>query len=512
MKSEEFRQRKENLTTEQWEVLKKLLKGKTDLEIASSLKIEITTLRKHVERIYRVLGLSGEERKPRRIDLLALFAKYEPELLKINGEPGMKQIDIYKLNENRKDLLGITKTQNVPGNLLELLATNTRDKRILKAIARNPNTPLNSLVELSKDYLKEIGQNPALELILLENPGFIERIYYRVSLPGFHNDTIVPSWYYELAYRDNNFRVRAFVASNKNTPVRLLKKLSKDPFGCVRDEVASNKKTPINILKEMATSDLSYEVRRSAKISLAESFNTPIEMLEELSENCDFGIRLAVSKNVKTPNRILIKLSQDYDDWVREGVAENVIAPTKLLESLSRDLNENIRLAVAKNPMTSKYILEELTRDPFSLVRAEVARNSFISLQTILKLANDPSNLVREGVAKNIKTPDYILEKMAEDSDEIVRAGVAQNPFTPANILELLSQDEDLQVIIEVAKNPFTPKDTLKKLTSFEIYAVQYSAIESIKNKSSWNFRVKKICKLSFALGIKYYRWLRCWY
>lgn len=52
-----------------------------------------------------------------------------------------------------------------PVETLKKLAA-LEDRAILEAIASNPNSPLELLIQLAGDYLAEIGKNPALELIL----------------------------------------------------------------------------------------------------------------------------------------------------------------------------------------------------------------------------------------------------------------------------------------------------------------------------------------------------------
>lgn len=66
------------------DVLDRFLAGQTDVEIAQSLKIHEGTVRKHIADLCYVFNIDDEapgERRSKRADLLALFAKYKPELL-----------------------------------------------------------------------------------------------------------------------------------------------------------------------------------------------------------------------------------------------------------------------------------------------------------------------------------------------------------------------------------------------------------------------------------------------
>ncbi|MEH2336653.1 LuxR C-terminal-related transcriptional regulator [Nostoc sp.] len=75
------------LTERRREVLLKLLANEKDEAIANSLHIQKPTVRKHREEICKLFGLNNEfsdERRSKLPQLIALFAKYKPELLNQN--------------------------------------------------------------------------------------------------------------------------------------------------------------------------------------------------------------------------------------------------------------------------------------------------------------------------------------------------------------------------------------------------------------------------------------------
>ena len=74
----------ERLTPRRREVLLKFLVNESDEAIAQSLHIAKSTVRKHIEEICKAFDLTNDfsdERRSKRQDLVALFAKYKPELL-----------------------------------------------------------------------------------------------------------------------------------------------------------------------------------------------------------------------------------------------------------------------------------------------------------------------------------------------------------------------------------------------------------------------------------------------
>ncbi|MGB3694388.1 MAG: LuxR C-terminal-related transcriptional regulator [Spirulinaceae cyanobacterium] len=94
----QFNRAFEALTPRRKEVLKLLLAGVCDLEIAQSLHIAESTVRKHIEKICLSFEIHNEfpdERRSKRPELIALFVKYKPELLK--DEPSLVTVAAQEL-------------------------------------------------------------------------------------------------------------------------------------------------------------------------------------------------------------------------------------------------------------------------------------------------------------------------------------------------------------------------------------------------------------------------------
>lgn len=97
------------------------------------------------------------------------------------------------------------------------------------------------------------------------------------------------------------------------------------------------------------------------------------EILDQLSQDKDEGVRQYVAMNPNTSVEILIRLIMDEDVYVRGSVAENPSTPVEMLAELSRDEDNWVRYYVAKNPNTPVETLAELSRDED--VRQYVAEN-----------------------------------------------------------------------------------------------------------------------------------------
>ena len=172
----------------------------------------------------------------------------------------------------------IAENINTPAEQLRELADTEDDKAILAAIARNPNTPIDLLIELASKYLDEIGQNPALELILIEHPNFIADIYYELDDDKICSETFLPEWFIKLGSNHSESNIRYFIAINKSTSASYLQQLANDKNSYVRRGVAKNENIPVCVLEQLAKDEHKF-----VKKEIIKNPNTPISILEQLA-------------------------------------------------------------------------------------------------------------------------------------------------------------------------------------------------------------------------------------
>ena len=185
------------------------------------------------------------------------------------------------------DDLSIAENINTPAEQLVKLA-DTEDRKILAAIAKNPNTPIDLLIKLAGEYLNEIGLNPALELILVENPNFIADIYYEhfyyceEDYEDYESISILlADWFVKLAASHHDRDIRIYIASNKHTSALYLEKLATDESDRVRANVAHHKNTPPSILEKLSQYE---DVCGYVRGKVAGNINTPMYLLERLAK------------------------------------------------------------------------------------------------------------------------------------------------------------------------------------------------------------------------------------
>ena len=281
------------------------------------------------------------------------------------------------MSENLK----IAEYINTNAAQLRELANNIKDLAVLIAIAKNPNTPPDLLIELAyyKKWFNEIGNNPALELILIESPGLIEDIYYKIIFDDYTGDYYIynykyfplQTWFLELGLNHPNFEIRAVVAAeSENTPLSYLEKLAQDENSYVRASVAKNINTSVSLLEKLAEDE-----NHLVKEAVAENTNSPISVLEKLAQDENSYVRVLVAANQNTPSNLLNKLAENEDNNVKDALASNQNTPSFVLEKLAENQNKDIRASVAENRNTPISVLEQLAENEDNNVKNALANN-----------------------------------------------------------------------------------------------------------------------------------------
>ncbi len=171
--------------------------------------------------------------------------------------------------------------------------------------------------KITLDIFKEVIDNK--EVIdwfveqKLENCSFVELVEELVKYDIISLDIIFYNFDFDREIlgqlsKNKYDNVREFVASHKNTSLKILKRLSRDKDDEVRGEVAMNENTSLKILKRLSR-DKDYEVRQY----VAWNDNITIELLEVLSNDSNYWVKKGVAYNKKTSIELLEKLSNDSD-------------------------------------------------------------------------------------------------------------------------------------------------------------------------------------------------------
>ena len=155
--------------------------------------------------------------------------------------------------------------------------------------------------------------------------------------------------------------------------------------------------------------------------------NTPIDVLEQLSNDRDTSVLLCLICNPHLPDYLVDKILSD-DRWTfLEQVASCLSTPPEILARLSEHKHPLVRCKVAWNWNTPADTLIKLSEDENAGIRWEVGGNKNTPLNILKKLSKDPNSTCRGQVAENPSTPKEILRELMQDSEEFVRMLAKRN-------------------------------------------------------------------------------------
>ncbi|MEN9418050.1 MAG: hypothetical protein RI988_1670, partial [Pseudomonadota bacterium] len=355
--------------------------------------------------------------------------------------------------------------------------SHSSDRATRSRVAANPDTPAADILRLGQQFPKEILANPALDLLLLENPALMEHVPESL-LVRLLKQAGCPASLLTWAAARPEVKVQLAVAMNSSAPAAALERLRQSSHEAVveatraRGGAIAPDADPEKVFEQAVRerlSSLTYDELQDAwssgDIGLAQWTALSLNQRLIIATYSDFsGISpAAIARLLRDTSWTLTTLKELLPDCACWGeVAEKPATPLVVLEALSTSKLASERAGVAANPSTPVSILECLSRDPKSVVRRAVAKNPSIPLSVISGLSNDSDSGVRASVAGNESCPSDLLAKLAMDSDSDVRAELAANTVCPEEILDVLSRDSSRMVVRNVARNPSTPVKILE--------------------------------------------------
>lgn len=266
-----------------------------------------------------------------------------------------------------------------PERLRQLFAI--KDQPLHASIAENPNTPLDLLLQLIGTHTDSFFRNPALSVLLLENPNLF------LELPSQTLRAL-------LCVREPH----PWLLSVLESPHEFTEKHGADIVKSLASEAQSGKVFALLI----SFSD--------ARRDIAANPQTPAEIVEALLLDEDEQVQEQSAKNPRLSVDVLLRLSFSADVQIVSWVASNPSMPVERLEHLLKSPKEKIRDAAKRN-------LGRLAREattPFEvlyrLYRGENKSFRNSAYLTLLAVASAP------------KTPRGYLSLLANDKDSKLRA------------------------------------------------------------------------------------------
>ncbi|WP_069801356.1 hypothetical protein [Thermogemmatispora onikobensis] len=366
-----------------------------------------------------------------------------------------------------------------------------RDLTVRRAVARNPNTSLDLLLELAREFPHEFLSNPILPLLNLTQPDFIKQASPQAWLQLLRCEETPLLWLRWLNEDVNLSRIRWF---SDETMWALQWHVA------IAGEISEFNQQWQHIASE-AVAD--YE-RRSSQVGLyPRSFSSTLVLLAlampDLYPELVEGIylpddecwrRLLLASFPHLHQGTLLKLVSEGPLAVRAEVVRLAALPPELLQDLAKGPEVEIRSAVAANPATPPALLLSLIEDPSGQVRSAAALHPQLPAQALARLVHSPESEVRRAVASHpalgaserelfatdasaevraavvpyLPPESALFRPLAADESPQVRAAVAAHPGLPATLIASLTRDPALEVVLALAGNPCLPTEFAEQL------------------------------------------------
>ncbi|MBX5449302.1 hypothetical protein [Thermogemmatispora sp.] len=377
-----------------------------------------------------------------------------------------------------------------PPAVLEQLSRE-RDLSVRRAVARNPNTSLDLLLELAREFPHEFLANPILPLLNLTQPDFIKQASPQAWLQLLRCEETPLLWLRWLNEDVNLSRIRWFSDETMwalQWHVAIAGEI--DEFNKQWQQIASE-----------AVAD--YE-RRSSQVGLyPRSFSSTLVLLalalpdlypwviegiyqpydtcwrqllrvclprmhqetrEKLAREGLAPVRAETIRQATLSSELLYELAHAPEVEIRSAVAANGATPPDLLMILLEDTSREVLSSLARHPQLPAEALAHLASSAEPEVRQAVASHPALSDTVRDRLADDASPEVRAAVAAHLPSDSHWFQRLAEDDASEVRAAIAAHPAVPVKLIDPLLHDPTLEVVLALANNPRLPPALVEQL------------------------------------------------
>ena len=406
----------------------------------------------------------------------------------------------------------VAKNLRTPPTALEVLS-HSKDQSTRESVVGNPNSPAAVLCKLGGQFPNQLLNNPALDLMLLENPGLFSEVPEETLAAIAKREDCSPQMLGHLAMGGHGRGLLMALIQNGNTPASAIQTIIKLPVEKLaeRFEVPEDSlrgfdglsRMHVTVMPEPTAEEASESfwstileralgLRNSSyqkghvgfanldesSIVLLQQANLPAWVQDELM---GWAILLcgplAAIQQFNLPSAILQSIACSGDEKVTKLLVKSKNCPAWMSGIKDAQDARDAIVGNAESASTSLSTLAEtrsialkivLTQHPLSH-----ATPSISDLLTLL--ASSPINWVREYVAGHAQAPHKTLLMLVNDVDVEVLAMVAENSRSPEDVFiavfEIVSKiprgrgyGKFAVVERSLATNPQTPQKVLDAL------------------------------------------------
>ena len=361
---------------------------------------------------------------------------------------------------------------STPASELERLSR-SRSRAVRGAVAANPNSPLDVLAVLGRNFPDVLANNPILDWLLLEDANWLGQFdsLSRCRLLMEPGTALGLLWW---AARFGTPDDKLAVAQNPNCPIELLSYLANighpELSACVGAHVnaphplgehsgnppdgAPNEATGVSSAtgregprpNNVYTTDL--HIGRTITLAngsasaadiatLIDLGSVPAESFDLLVDG-DVLVRRAVARSpLATPDVLRILLVDDDVD-TRTMALDHNAAPRAVVDAVHK--------LVANDPTVDLHVFDGLPVTTF--LEMHLARHPNCDRTVLLDIVDSGNWRLREAAASNLGLPIDIAILLAADTDKDVRVSLVRNPRVPPYVCDWLVDDR----VDEVAK------------------------------------------------------------
>lgn len=184
-------------------------------------------------------------------------------------------------------------------------------------------------------------------------------------------------------------------------------------------------------------------VRREDLITIAKTLRVSIELTDS---DTDIIIKIyssgnpnlvsmldknTIAQNSNTPIELMQKLSDDKNEYILEHLAKNPSLPIELMWKLSKDDDSDVRTFLARNPNLSIEVMQKLSEDEYGDVRDNLEENPNLPIEILQKF-------IKNHNSKKAKTRLYLLslnKKANSKYDKLLKFAKIYNLLTNTKLL-----------------------------------------------------------------------------
>lgn len=246
----------------------------------------------------------------------------------------------------------------------------------------------------------------------------------------------------ERLAREGTATERAAIAGNPRIPKDIAQSLAADAEHGVRLMAASrpdlsederamidyhvgveDRLNPLRWARELADPEEIRRFARSANIlirrSLAYNKNLPQDVVELLSTDDDFPVRILLCENQPTVNgEVVLDVFLNWKSVVSAALQGHPNFPREQLAArFADDPDEHKRWLIYNDPTAPADVVLQLSRDPNVNVRRSIAGHANLPPERLGELLNDPDDGIAERAARNTSLPHEAMRRLLDQLD-----------------------------------------------------------------------------------------------